>query len=90
MVIGRDREENAKLQQIDNPKFIHIETVGVPGPHVLLSKNADAADRDLALRGLLTYCKTSPEEAYALDVNGETVTAFPLASRAEAAKYSIL
>ena len=90
MVIGRDQEENAKLEKIDNAKFIHIETVDVPGPHVLLSKNADDADRNLALRGMLTYCKTSPSQAYSLDVNGETVTVFPLASRAEAAKYSIL
>ena len=90
MVIGRDQEENVKLQEIDNAKFIHIETVGVPGPHVLLSKNASESDRDLALRSILTYCKTSPYREYSLDVNGETVSVFPLESRAEAAKYSIL
>jgi len=90
MVIGRDQEENAKLQEIDNAKFMHIKTVDIPGPHVLLSSNADENDRALALRGILTYCKTSPEQAYNLEVDGETVTTTPLASRAEAAKYSIL
>lgn len=90
MVIGRDQDENTKLQQIDNPKFIHIETVGVPGPHVLLSKNASESDRDFAARSVLTYCKTSSSQEYSLDVDGETVTVFPLPSRAEAAKYSIL
>ncbi|MBD3801289.1 MAG: MnmA/TRMU family protein [Campylobacterales bacterium] len=90
MVIGRDQEENTKLQEIDNAKFIHIRTKGVPGPHVLLSKNASKSDRDFALRSILTYCKTSPEQEYTLDVDGETVAVTPLASRAEAAKYSIL
>ncbi|UFS62634.1 7-cyano-7-deazaguanine synthase [Sulfurimonas sp. HSL-3221] len=90
MVIGRDQEENAKLQEIDNAKFMHIQTVGIPGPHVLLSKDASESDRAFAARSILTYCKTSPEEEYTLDVNGETVTTTPLAARAEAAKYSIL
>jgi tRNA-specific 2-thiouridylase len=90
MVIGRNQEENAHLEAIDNDKYIHIETVGVPGPHVLLSRDADESDRAFAARSILTYCKTSPEEEYTLSFEDEQVTARPLASRAEAAKYSIL
>ncbi|MEJ2501088.1 MAG: argininosuccinate synthase [Campylobacterales bacterium] len=90
MVIGRNQEENAHLETIDNDKYIHIQTVGVPGPHVLLSKDADESDRALAAGAILTYCKTSPDEEYTLSFENENVTARPLASRAEAAKYSIL
>lgn len=90
MVIGRNQEENVKLEEIDNAKYVHIETVGVPGPHVLLSKNADENDRAFAAGAILTYCKTSPEEEYTLSFGDENVIAKPLASRAEAAKYSIL
>ncbi len=90
MVIGRDQEENAKLQEIDNAKFVHIKTVGIPGPHVLLSRNASESDRAFAARSILTYCKTAPEQEYALSIDGETVRTTPLTSRAEAAKYSIL
>ena len=90
MVVGRNREENEKLQEIENDKFVHIKTVGIPGPHTLLSANASPEDRDFAARAILTYCKTDPEETYTLDFGGETVETRPLASRAEAAKYSLL
>lgn len=90
MVIGRNQEENTKMEAIDNDKHLHIKTVGIPGPHVLLSKNAGEADRAFAARAILTYCKTSPDEEYTLDFGGETLTTKPLASRAEAAQYSIL
>ena len=90
MVIGRQQDENTHLEAIDNPKFIHIETQGLPGPHSLLSANATDTDRKLAARAILTYCKTSPESNYALNVGGKTVETTPLASRADAAQYSIL
>jgi tRNA-specific 2-thiouridylase len=90
MVVGRNREENEKIEEIENEKFIHIRTVGLPGPHTLLSAAASEADRTFAARAILTYCKTDPDSEYTLDFGGETVTAKPLASRAEAAKYSLL
>ncbi|MEA3373162.1 MAG: argininosuccinate synthase [Campylobacterota bacterium] len=90
MVIGRNAEENEKLQEIENDKFVHIKTVGIPGPHVLLSANASEADRTFALRAILTYCKTTAETEYTLDVEGEQINVAPLASRSEAAAYSIL
>lgn len=90
MVIGRNQEENAELESIDNEKFVHIATVGIPGPHTLLSADASDADRDLAARGILTYCKTDPDAHYTLDFDGESLSVQPLASRDEAAKYSLL
>ncbi len=90
MVVGRHKDENEKLQEIVNDKFIHIRTAGIPGPHSLLSKDATAADREFAARAILTYCKTKPGECYRLDFDGESVTVEPLASRAEAARYSLL
>ena len=90
MVIGRNQEENVHLEGIDNAKFIHIQTVGVPGPHVLLSKDAGESDSALAAGAILTYCKTDPEKEYTLRFENEDVAARPLPSRAEAAKYSIL
>ena len=90
MVVGRNQEENVHLEGIDNAKFIHIQTVGVPGPHVLLSKDAGESDRALAAGAILTYCKTDPEKEYTLRFENEDVAARPLPSRAEAAKYSIL
>ncbi len=90
MVVGRQQDENEFLQEIVNDKFIHIKTDGIPGPHSLLSKNATEADKVFAARAILTYCKTKPENNYVLDFEGESVSVQPLASRAEAAKYSLL
>ncbi len=90
MVIGRNQEENEKLQEIENDKFVHIKTVGIPGPHVLLSANASDADKTFALRAILTYCKTTPNTEYTLDIEGVEVNTKPLESRSEAAAYSIL
>ncbi len=90
LVIGRQQDENEKLKGIVNDKFIHIKTDGIPGPHCLLSKNATPADKEFAARAILTYCKSKPQETYRLDFEGESIAVQPLASRAEAAKYSIL
>jgi tRNA-specific 2-thiouridylase len=90
MVIGRQQDENEKLQEIVNDKFVHIKTDGIPGPHCLLSKDASVADKAFAARAILTYCKTDPEKEYKLDFEGESVLVQPLASRAEANKYNIL
>ena len=89
LVIGRNQEENAMLQEIDNGKFIHIRTVGIPGPRSMLSRRATPNDKALATRLILTYCKTSPEEEYTLDYEGEAVTGAPLDSKNEAAAYFI-
>jgi len=90
MVIGRQQDENEKLQEIVNDKFVHIKTDGIPGPHSLLSRDATPADKLFAARAILTYCKAKPEETYKLDFEGEIVEVKPLPARAEAAKYSLL
>ncbi len=89
LVIGRNKEENEKLQEIINDKFIHIRTVGIPGPRSLLSRNATQNDRELATKLVLTYCKTSAEETYTLDYEGETISGSPLGSKEEAQAYFI-
>lgn len=81
LVIGRDKDENYYLQEIDNDKFSHLAAVGLPGPHVLLSKNASDADREFATRAVLTYCKTKPQESYRVSLDGEEVTTTPFDSR---------
>lgn len=90
LVIGRNQEENSSIEQIENDKFIHIRTVDIPGPHSLLSINANEQDRVLAARAILTYCKTDPQQTYMLDFDGEKIKVAPFSSRSEAAAYSIL
>ncbi len=90
LVIGRNKDENAPLQEIDNPKYIHIKTVGIPGPHSLLRSTASPADKELAARIILTYTKANPDEEYELDFDGEKLKARPFASRDEIKPYMIL
>ena len=89
LVIGRHQEDNARLKEIINDKYIHIRTDGIPGPHSLLSRSADEADRDLAARLILTYCKTSPDAAYRLDFEGQSVTASPFESKKSFTRYFV-
>jgi len=90
LVIGRDRDENVHLQNIDNDKYYHIKTVGLPGPHALLSKDASQEDKDLATSAVLTYCKTSAENSYTLSYDGEEVTGSPFCSREAMKPFAIL
>ena len=90
LVIGRNKEENEHLQNIDNDKYYHIKTVGFPGPHAMLSKNASEKDRDLSAKAILTYCKTSPQKSYPLSYDGEEIQSSPFESREEMKPFNIL
>jgi tRNA-specific 2-thiouridylase len=90
LVIGRNREENGHLQEIENDKYYHIKTVGIPGPHAMLSKNATFADRELATKAILTYCKTDIENSYTISFDGVDVTGSPFESREAMKPFTIL
>ncbi len=88
LIIGRDQDENTKLEEIENPKFIHINTE-LFGPHSLLSKNATQEDKLLAAKLVLAYCKPDFSGEQVLDVGNETITTVSDLSRQHATKYFI-
>lgn len=90
LVVGRNQEENGYLQDIDNDKFIHVKTVGIPGPHAMLSENATDTDKELATKIILTYCKTSSESTYTISYDGNEVQGSPFDSRQEIQPFAIL
>lgn len=90
LVVGRNREENAYLQEIENDKFYHIKTFGIPGPHSLLSKNASDRDKELAAKIILTYTKAEVDSNYTLLFDKEELESSPYASREEIAAFTIL
>lgn len=90
LVIGRNQEDNGFLQKIENDKYVHIKTNGMPGPYSLLSRNASEADKALATRLIITYSKSTPEKAYELDYEGEIVSGYAFESKDEAKKYFVV
>ena len=90
LVLGRNKEDNPHLQEIENEKFFHLKTVGFPGPHGLLSKSASQSDKELAAKIMLTYCKTSPQESYTISFDEKEMQASPLESKEQVQPYTIL
>jgi len=90
LVVGRNKEENEHLQNIDNDKYYHLKIVGIPGPHGLLSKNATDADKELATKIMLSYTKANQEDEYAISFDGVEQKGSPFETRAEANAFNIL
>ena len=90
LVIGRNQEENAYLQEIDNDKYFHIKTVGLPGPHAMLSKSANESDKAIATQAILTYCKTDANSIYTVALDGKEIQSSPFSSRDEMKAFMIL
>lgn len=90
LVVGRNQEENGYLQDIQNDKFSHIKTVGLPGPHALLSRDATDVDVEIAKKVILTYCKTDVENSYKLDINDTQSVASPYSSKDEIKVFTIM
>ena len=88
-VVGRNKEENEHLQNIDNDKYYHLKTVGIPGPHGLLSKSATDEEKEFAAKALLTYTKAKPEESFGVAFDAQEVTANAFESRDVMKPYTI-
>ncbi len=89
LVIGRNKDDNAEIEKIENEKFIHIKTVGIPGPHSLISRDATLADKHLSAKLILTYCKSSADKSYELDYEGEKVISSPFENKDGFTKYFV-
>ena len=91
LVVGRNKDENVHLQNIVNEKYYHIKTLGLPGPHSLLSKSATEADKELAAKIILTYCKTKEDTVYTISFDQtEEIEATPFASRDALQSYTVM
>lgn len=90
LVVGRDEHDNKKIEAVDNDKYVHISTLDMPGPHSLLSRNASETDRELAIRLVLTYSRTQPDQSYTIAIDGEKVTAQPFEDKKAPHAYFVV
>jgi tRNA-specific 2-thiouridylase len=89
LVVGRDQADNAHLEAIENDKYFHMKTL-IPGPHAMLSKSASEADKELAIKIILTYCKTNADESYIVSVEDTQISGSPFSSRGEIKQFSVM
>jgi len=90
LVIARDRAESEELQEIENDKYYHLRTVGISGPHALLSKSASSTDIEIAKRAILTYTKAKEDEEYHVAINEQEAPAFAFASREAMKPFTVV
>ncbi len=90
LVIARDRAESEDLVKIDNDKYYHMKTVGITGPHALLSKSASDADIEIAKRAILTYTKAKEGEEYGVAIDEREMPAFAFASREAMKPFTVV
>ena len=88
LIIGRTEEENTKLEVIENPKYMHINTE-LFGPHCLISLSASEADKTLAAKLVLAYCKPDFEGEQALEFGSQTIMSVCDLGRNDAQQYFI-
>jgi tRNA-specific 2-thiouridylase len=90
LVVGRNKEENGYLQNIENDKFFHVKTVGIPGPHSLLSKDASDSDKELATKIILSYTKADPLKTFGIIYDDVQLKGSAFETREEANEYNVL
>lgn len=88
LIIGRNAEENEKLSEIENPKYLHVTTELI-GPYSLITKTATDNDKKLAAKLILAYCKAGFEGKQTLDFGGMPLTVVSDLGRNDAQKYMI-
>jgi tRNA-specific 2-thiouridylase len=89
LIISRNKDENQKIREIENPKFITISLRGVMGPMALLSKSATEAERELAVKLILTYSKTQKDTEYEVIIDDKSYKSTPLESKEMAKEYML-
>ena len=87
LVIGRNQEDNEKIDMIQNSKMKHAKVLGVSGPSSLLSLRVSDEDKRLAAVLMATYARTKKDETYSVQIGDDEVDVSPLASKEEAHQY---
>ncbi len=89
LIIGRDQEENKRIEDIKSDKYIFLKAKDVPGPSSLLSANATPKELNLAIRAVLSFAKTQLNKKYDIIVGEKIFNESPYENRADLRKYFI-
>ena len=89
LIIGRDQEENKRIEDIKSDKYIFLKAKDVPGPSSLLSANATKKELNLAIKAVLSFAKTQLNKKYDIIVGEKIFNESPYENRADLRKYFI-
>ena len=89
LIIGRNQEENERIENIKSSKYIFIKAKDIPGPSSLLSANASLGDINLALKATLAFAKTQLNKKYDIILGEKIVSESPYENKADLRKYFI-
>lgn len=73
LIVGRHKEDNEALKATNSDKYAPMTLVNATGPYSLLAKDASEADKELAVKIVITYGKTNPDETYQVKMGKETL-----------------
>jgi tRNA-specific 2-thiouridylase len=89
LVVGKNAEDNERLEKIKNDKFISLVATGVKSPFALLSKNHTEKDLQIAMQTLLSYTKAELTQSYEILFGNETRKLSTVGIRDEVRKFAI-
>ncbi len=86
LVVGRHKEDNEALLQIQNSDYIHFR-VPITGPVSLIYKNATKSDLELAAKIAITYAKSQKDKIYEVKILDNIFKVTPFQEKKEVQKY---
>ena len=89
LIIGRNEEDNKKIENIINDKYDKAITLDAIGPTALLEKTASQKDKELAVSFIISYAKTEANKEYEVDFGNMKMQGKKLESRDIVNQYLI-
>ena len=90
LIIGRNQEDNQKLELTNSKKYLKGKILDATGPLVLLEREASDADKKLAGDFIVSYGKTEPNKTYTVNFGEFLIDGVRLPSKEPMQEYLIL
>lgn len=90
LIIGRNQEDNLKLEATNSKKYLKARIVDATGPLVLFEKDATEADKKLAANFIVSYGKTEAGKLYDVNFGEFIIQGEKLPSKDAMQKYLIV
>ncbi len=90
LIIGRNQEDNEKLNATQSDKYLRARTMGASGPFCLFSKSASENDKQLAANIIVTYAKTEANKSYKVNFSDYFLEGIKFDTKDELQKYFVL